>query len=449
MLINLLAFFLVLGVLIVLHEGGHFLVARLLKAPVDVFSIGFGKRIWGIKRGGTDYRLSLIPFGGYVHVIGLGPDESTITGAEEGETEEPELLPRWKRVLIFLGGPLTNIMAAVLLLALAFVAGVQVPAYQSQPPVVGWVEPGSPAEAAGIEAGDRITAVDGRTMETWRDLESTLMSAGGRSVQLEIHRSTTAFTAAMTPRKVTRYGFGYSGILPPLDAVVVRLQPNSPAQLAGLRPGDRIVAVGDEPVRQFYDLIRLISPHPGEALELSVDRGGKIIHLQVTPKDVGGEGKIGIPVIFPTSLEKLGPLAAVGQAVRECRRMTIETFRIIGRLLSRKASMSQISGPIDIARISGQAARQGIRTLIWLMGIISLQLGIFNLLPIPILDGGHLTILTVEIVARRNLPMKVKERILEVGFVLLMLLMVVVVFNDIVKILPQGLYNRFFGGGAP
>ena len=449
MVINLLAFLFVLGVLIVLHEGGHFLVARLLGAPVDVFSVGFGKRIWGIERGGTDYRLSAIPFGGYVHVIGLGPDESTVTGREEAVEEEPELLPRWKRVLIFLGGPLTNIVAAVALLAFAFVLGVQVPSYQSEPPVVGWVEPDSPAAAVGIEPGDRVVAVDGRTMKTWRDLESTLASSGGHQVELTLDRHGTTLKLALTPRKVTRYGFGYSGLLPPLDAVVVQLQPNSPAQRAGLKPGDRITAVDGQPVHQFYDLIRLISPHPGKTLKLTVDRNGTTVELKVTPKNVGGEGKIGIPVIFPSHLEKLGPVAAVGEAARECRRMTVETFRIIGRLLTRKASMSQISGPIDIARISGQAARQGLRTLIWLMGIISLQLGIFNLLPIPILDGGHLTILAVEIGLRRNLPMKLKERILEVGFVLLMLLMVVVVFNDIVKILPQGLYNRFFGAGHP
>ncbi len=450
MLINLLAFVFVLGVLIVLHESGHFLVARLLKAPVDVFSVGFGKRIWGFERGGTDYRLSMIPLGGYVHVIGLGPDESTVTGSEDGDAGEPELLPRWKRVLIFLGGPLTNIIAAVAFLAFAFVLGVQVPAYQSQPPVVGWVEPASPAAAAGIVAGDRIVAVDGTAMATWRDLESTLMTAGGRQVLLKIDRAGRTIEVPITPKKVTRYGIGYSGIMPPLDPIVVQLQPNSPAQQAGLKPGDRIVAVDGQPVHQFYDLIRLISPNPGKTLELTVERDGRTVPLEVTPKNVGGEGKIGIPVIYPTTMEKLGPVAAVGEAVRECKRMTAETFRIIGRLLTRKASMSQLSGPIDIARISGQAAREGIRTLIWLLGFISLQLGIFNLLPIPILDGGHLTILAVEIAMRRNLPMKLKERILEVGFVLLMLLMVVVIFNDIVKILPNSLYQKLFhGGGTP
>ncbi len=446
MLINLLAFIFVLGVLIVLHEAGHFVVARALGAPVEIFSVGFGKRLWGFTRGGTDYRISLIPFGGYVKVVGLGPDESTVVGAGE---PEPELLPRWKRILIFLGGPLTNVVAAVAFLALAFVMGVEVPAYRNAPPVVGWVEPEAPAAAAGIRPGDRIVAVDGKPIPTWRELETTLLSAGGREVTLTVERGGGRLQVRITPEKVTRYGFGYAGILPPLDATVVQLLPNSPAERAGLRPGDRIVAVDGEPVRQFYDLIRLISPHPGERLTLTVERDGAEVQLEVVPKDEGGEGKIGIPIVFPTRMEQLGPVAAVGAAVEECRRMTGEIFEILGRLLRRQASMSQLSGPIDIARISGSAVRSGIRSVVWLLGLISLNLGILNLLPIPVLDGGHLAILAIETVARRDLSMKVKERILEVGFVLLILLMVVVLYNDILKIVPESLYRLLPGGGGP
>ena len=446
MLINLLAFFFVLGVLIVLHEAGHFLVARALGAPVEVFSVGFGKRLWGVTRGGTDYRISLVPFGGYVRIRGLGPDESTVVGAD---APEPELLPRWQRVLIFLGGPVTNIVAAVVFLAAAYVMGVQVPAYQNDPPVVGWVEPEAPAATAGVRPGDRIVAVDATPIPTWRELESALLAAGGREVALTVERGGERLEIRITPQKVTRYGFGYAGILPPLDATVVELMPNSPAQRAGLEPGDRIVAVNGEPVHQFYDLIRLISPHPGETLTLTVERDGAMLTLEVVPKNEGGEGKIGIPIVFPTRLEKLGPVAAVGAAVAECRRMTVETFRVLGRLLRRKASMSQLSGPIDIARISGRAARAGLRSLVWFLGLISLQLGIFNLLPIPVLDGGHLAILAVETVTRHDLSMRVKERILEVGFILLILLMVVVLYNDILKIVPESLYRILPGGGSP
>ncbi len=444
MLINLLAFIFVLGVLVVLHEAGHFLAARAVGAPVDVFSVGFGKRVWGFERGGTDYRVSLIPFGGYVRVIGLGPDESQVVGA--AEEPDDELLPRWKRAVILFAGPVTNLIAAVLFLAFAFLIGVQVPAYRDAPPRVGWVEPGSPAAEAGVREGDLVRSVDGVTTPTWREAETAVLTAGGRRVAVELERAGRPVSVSFVPKKVSRYGFGYSGIVPPLDAVVVQLQAGSPAERAGLEPGDRIVAVGDEPVQQFYDLIRLISPHPDEKLELTVLRGAATLKLEVTPRNVGGDGKIGIPVIFPTVLRQLGPLGSVGAAVQECRRMTVETFRILGKLIRRKASLSQVSGPLDIARISGQAARSGIRTLIWFMGLISLQLGIFNLLPIPVLDGGHLTIIAFETAIRRDLSMKLKERILEVGFVLLILLMVVVLYNDILKFVPENVY-RFFRRG--
>ncbi len=443
MLINLLAFIFVLGVLVILHEAGHFFAARAVGAPVEVFSVGFGKRLWGFKRGGTDYRVSLIPIGGYVRVVGLGPDESQVTGAAEADDE---LLPRWKRGIILLAGPVTNIIAAVGFLAIAFMLGVQMPAYQSQPPRVGWVEPDSPAAGAGVKEGDLVTAVDGLKINAWSDLETSLLTSGGHKVHVELQRDERQLAVSFTPTKFSRYGFGYSGILPPLDSVVVELNPGSPAQHAGLRPGDRIVSIDGQPVHQFYDMMRLISPHPAEKITVSYVRNGERQQVQITPRDVGGEGKIGIPVIFPTRLEKLAPVAAIATSIRECRRMTVQTFRILGKLIRRKTSLSQVSGPIDIARISGEAARSGIRTLIWFLGLISLQLGIFNLLPIPVLDGGHLAILSFETVRRRDLPLRVKERILEVGFVLLILLMVVVLYNDILKVLPENMYHFLHRG---
>ena len=443
MLVSVLAFVFVLGVLIVLHEAGHFGAARLLGAPIEVFSVGFGKRLWGVKRGGTDYRLSAVPFGGYVRIAGLGPDESDVVG---GSHSQPELLPRWQRALILLAGPLTNIAAAVVFLGAAFMAGVEIPVYLEQPPFVGWIDPDSPAAGVDLQPNDLVRSVDGQPMPTWRDLEMALVTAGGREITLKVERDGEIHSVRMTPEAVTRYQFGYAGIAAPLDAEVVQLLPGEPAARAGLKVGDRIVAVNDQPVAQFYDLIRLISPHPNEPITLDVVRDGEPRRLEVTPADYGGEGRIGIALVYPSEVRKLSPPAALAAGAGECVRMTRETFRVIGRLVTRKASMRQISGPIDIARISGEAARSGLHTLIRLMGLISLQLGIFNLLPIPILDGGHLTILAFESTIRRDLPLRTKERILEVGFYLLILLFVVVMFNDIVKILPESVYRLIFKG---
>jgi regulator of sigma E protease len=443
MLINIVAFVFVLGILVVLHEAGHFLAARLVGAPVAVFSVGFGKRIWGFERGGTDYRISMIPLGGYVRVLGLGPDESDVIGEGGGGDE---LLPRWQRALILLAGPITNIFAAVLFLATAYMIGVETPVHFAQPPVVGWVEPSSPAAKADIRADDVVRAVDGDRIANWRDLESAFLTAGGREVVVTLQRDGNPLRVAVTPEKVTRYQFGYAGIFPPLDPVIVHLLAGSPAKRAGLESGDRIVAVNDQPAEQFWDLIRLISPHPEEPITLTVVRADETLTVEVVPENDDGRGKIGIGLAFPSEVQRLPPLAAISAGVTECRRMTRETFRVIGKLVTRKTSIRQVSGPVDIARISGEAARSGLHTLVWLMGLISLQLGIFNLLPIPILDGGHLTIIAFESVLRRDLSIRVKERILEVGFYLLIILMVVVLFNDIVKILPDSVYRLLSGG---
>jgi len=442
MLLSIFAFIIVIGVLVVIHEAGHFGMARFLGAPVEVFSVGFGRRLWGFERGGTDYRISLIPLGGYVRIPGLGPDESDVVGET---ADEVELLPRWKRALILLAGPVTNIIAAVFFIGVAYMMGVETPAFREEPPVIGWIDPGSPAADVDLEVGDLIVAVDGNAVTMWQELETSIITSAENEVVLDVERDGRRHQVAMVPESVTRYGFGYSGLQPPVDPVLVQVPAGSVASAAGLKPGDRILAIDNVPVTQFYDLIRLISPRADEEITLTVLRGDETLSIGVTPRGEEGAGKIGVPLIPPSKIEHLGPIEAFSTATRDCRRMTVETFRIIGRLLTRKTSIKQVSGPIGIAQISGEAARSGIDSLIWFMGIISLQLGIFNLLPIPILDGGHLTIIAFESAIRRDLSLRVKERILEVGFYALILLMVVVLFNDIIKVLPPGIYNFFFG----
>jgi regulator of sigma E protease len=442
MVTSVLAFVFVLGILVIVHEAGHFLMARFLGAPVEVFSVGFGKRVWGFERGGTDYRLSVFPLGGYVRIPGLGPDESDMVG--DG-AEPVDLLPRWKRALILLAGPTTNMVAAVGFVALAFMAGVETPAYYEQQPVVGWVEAGSPAESAGVREGDVVETIDREKVPTWLDFKTALLTAGNSDVTVGIDRGGEILHVTLNPSYAGHYDFGGAGIEPRLDATI-RPGPGSPAAAGGLRTGDRIVAIDGHRVQQFYDLPPLIAPHPDEALHVEALRDGQRLELTVTPRSEGGKGMIGVVPLFPTVVQKLGPVAALGASFADCRRITRETLRVIGRLLTRKVSMRQVSGPIGIAQMSGEAARAGFQSLVFLMGLISLQLGIFNLLPIPILDGGHLTVIAFEAVIRRDLSLKVKERILEVGFYLLIALMIVVFFNDIVRILPENVKGFFSRG---
>jgi regulator of sigma E protease len=437
MFVDILSLVVVLGVLVFIHEGGHFLLARALKAPVSVFSFGFGKRLFGVKRGGVDYRVSLIPLGGYVRIHGLGPDESDAVG-KKGEEEIPPvpLLPRWRRTLILLAGPGANVVGALAFITLSFLVGVQVPTWQNKPPKVAWVDPSSPAAKAGIEAGDLILSVGGKTVRTWEDLDMATLGSPGQALEVRFRRDGRDHDVTLTPRSVSRYDVGYAGLAPPLPPDVPSVMPGSPAEAAGLRAGDVILAVNGEPVEHFYDVMRLVSANPNREVTVTVKRGNSTIQVHATPRDVDGQGKLGIPAPNPTTLRRLALPEAFLAGVRENVRMTRMTFVVLGRMISGRASIRQMSGPIDIARFSGAAARTGTVSFIWLLGVISLQLAIFNLLPIPVLDGGHLAVIGVESVLRKDFSERTKERILNVGFWLIIMLVVVVLYNDIAKNFP-------------
>ena len=445
---NTLALVIVLSVLVVVHEFGHFAVAKAFRFPVEVFSVGFGKRLFGKKWRGTDYRVSAIPLGGYVRVVGLGPDESTL--AEGTSQEAPTVGKRWQRALVLLAGPGMNFVLAIVLHAAVFGIGVKVPAYELQKPVIQVVEPDSPGAAAGFRPGDRVVAINGDATPRWRDVLFVFGMSAREKLDVDVDRAGQSLTLHVVPRPNTKYDLGYVGLLPDFGTSVRprigSVVSGSPAEKAGLKSGDIILSVAGHPIQGAPDQIftNFVAAVTGAApgpFPVEYQRGGTTATTMVAPRrDPDGSWKVGVQVgaDLPEVLERFPLKQAVVEGWRRVQTDFRMTLSILGRLFRGRASMKSMSGPLDIAKFSGEAARTGAVPLVALMAAISLQLGIFNLLPIPVLDGGHLFLLGLESAARRDFSLRVKERILQVGFVMILALLAVVLYNDLAKNLPSG-----------
>lgn len=422
---NFVAFVIVLGFLIFAHEAGHFFVAKLFRVRVLVFSFGFGKRLFGFRKGDTDYRVSLIPLGGYVRMAGDTPEES-----RTGDPAEFLSKPKWQRFLILFAGPFMNLLIAVVFLTIIGMVGTESLIIK---PVIGEVTPGKPAARAGLQPGDRIVAIDGDRIDDFDDLRMVISMHAGSPLRVEYVRNGQHLTTSMTPeREDSDFGpVGRAGLRPWIDAAVGRVKPDSPAAKAGLHTGDRIVAVNGHPVTQITEFDNAIEAAKGAALPLDLQRGTARIHtvLPAVPANFADPYRGFIP---PTEIRKLSLIPAIEDSVRENGKMVRYAFVTLGRLFKAEASMKELSGPISIARISGEMLRRGWIEVVALMAMISLQLGIMNLLPIPVLDGGHIFILLVEGAARRDLSLRVKERVQQLGFALLAALMIVVLYNDVI-----------------
>lgn len=426
----------VLGVMIFVHELGHYLMAKFLGIRVEVFSLGFGPRLIGFQKGPTDYRISAIPLGGYVKMRGENYDEE-LTGSEDEFLSRPKT----HRLAVAVAGPFMNIAMAVVLLACIYMAGVQVPVYLSQAPVIGHVAEKSPAADAGLQQGDQILSVGGIQTPTWESLQLTVATDPGQTIPVEILRQGETFERLVHIAEDPRTGAGLLGVDPPLQTVIMSVEPGSPAARAGLEQHDIIesVEVNGEKADLPPGITNLVSKNRGVPVEFTIQRGQQTLTRMITPTEIDGDVRVGFAMVatpdFDAKIERYGLVTAFRKSVERNYQMTVLTFRIVGKLVTGTTSIRMMSGPIDIARFSGQAASAGPLALIGLISLISLQLGIFNLLPIPILDGGMIALLFIEAVIGRDLSLKAKERIFQVGFIFLILLMSVVIFNDIAKIM--------------
>jgi regulator of sigma E protease len=439
---TILVFAFVFGILVFVHEFGHFFMAKLVGIRVEVFSWGYGKRLVGIKKGETDYRISMIPLGGYVKFSG----EEVLDEKREMDSRDFMAKSRWQRFLVLVMGSLMNICLAIILMSIINMAGVSVSKYMDGKPVIGWIEAGSPAEKAELQVDDEILSINNRKIVTWSDVEMALGTKPDKTIDIEIKRGdsvlvipllTESRSFKLTRESRERIEIGYAGIMAKFWPQVMIVTSGSAADKAGIKAGDVIREIAGKSIH-YFEFTETIQKYPEQEIDFGIIRDGEWIHLKVTPKREGDVGVIGVSSTVEFIKKQVGFFGAIAQSVKENARMAGMVIKFIKDLLTGEASTRQLGGPIAIANISYEAFKMGFMTLIWWMAFISLQLGIINLFPIPMFDGGHIMVLGLEGLFRRDFSVKVKQVIMQIGFVLVIILFVFIILNDVVKRLPNG-----------
>lgn len=423
------SFLFVLGVLVFVHELGHFLVARWHGVRVLTFSLGFGPKLVKFQRGGTEYCISVIPLGGYVKLAG-----ETVEEARTGEPDEFLSKSKFVRFQVYIAGPVMNILLAIVVLAGVLSQGADIPLYESAAPVIGRIDTNSPAAAAGLRVGDTVLSVDGTPVPTWDGLNLAVLPKAKRELTLVVERDGESREVRVTPAAVGRYEIGDLGIGPVERPQILQVNAGA-AQKAGMLAGDVIVALDGARALSRDQIIERIRAHANKEIVFTVERQGQEVVIPVTPQGPDGAALIGV-AINPVETRRIDPTLA--QAMSMSLQQNWDNTVLIGRtlrgLFTRDTPVRQLMGPVAIAEMSGTAAELGWIAVFNLMAMISLNLGLLNLMPVPVLDGGHIAILAVEGLARRDLSIHVKERILMAGAALIVLLMATVIYNDIARL---------------
>ncbi len=433
-------FLIVLGVLIFVHEFGHFIIAKKSGVGVLKFSLGFGPKIIGMRIGETEYQISAIPLGGYVKIVGENPEEEV---SEEDKRKSFSAKPLRTRVAIISFGPLMNFFLAFVLFCLVAFIGFKIPAFMEAPPRVGWIDPDSPAQKAGLRAGDLIVRVNDQEITNWEDLTFIVASSPNARLRLEVEREGRTATRALVTEEKGLWGTGYAGLQPELPPLIKEIKEGYPAELGGLKNGDEILAIDGQEIRHWIQMAAIIWENPGKDLTFKVKRGHDILFLTITPKSVeAGEKTIGlIGISNPGDIihKQYGPLKAIVRGTLETLQVTKKTVTVFWRLVLQRISFKTVGGPISIFKMTGAVAKTGISDVMVFMASLSITFAIINLLPIPVLDGGHLLFLGIEGIRRKPIGVRTRELAYRAGLVVIIMLMVLAFYNDITKwILKQG-----------
>ena len=420
---TLIYFLIVLGILVFVHEFGHFIMAKMAGVRVEKFSLGMGPKLIGYKKGDTEYLISALPLGGYVKMAGENPDEEPTGAADEFQSKTV-----WQRIKIAATGPLTNIVLAFIVMPVVFMIGVPV----EGPAKVGYVEKGSPGERAGFKAGDVIETVNGRTIHDWTKALSLIAVNPDTDVMVKLDRQGEKKTLTLRPSVATELKIGYSGLVPDMPVEVGGLIPGDPAEKAGLQAGDKLIAVNGKTVYHRGQFSALLQEYKGQPVRIIIERKGKRMEKSLAPAHKEGRYMVGVEW---KRLEdrQFGFLESVKLGFQKTIEIVDLTFITLKKLLTFGLSIKTLGGPVMIAQLSGQAAAMGLSAFLGLLAMVSISLGILNLLPIPVLDGGMILFLVIEAIRKKPLSRRTMEIAQSIGAAVLITLIAVVSYNDVMR----------------